>query len=92
MIDQFLPEEIQNVVYLDSDIICKRSYSINKETCKDEQNIALAAHTEGTRHKAPILLTNLNLKMININAGVLVINYNYWFKIYYKSLLDIMTY
>ena len=23
------------------------------------------AHTEGTRHEAPILLANLNLKMIN---------------------------
>ena len=95
LIDQFLPKEIQNVVYLDSDIICLNDpIQSLKETCKDlkKQNIALAAYTEGTRHKAPILFNKLKLKNDKyFNAGVLVINYNYWFKnSISKSLLDIM--
>ena len=67
LIDQFLPEEIQNVVYLDSDIICLDPIQSIKEICKDlnDQNMALAAHTEGTRHEALFFLANLNLKMIN---------------------------
>ena len=95
LIDQFLPKEIQNVVYLDSDIIClKDPIKSIKEICKNlnEQNIALAAYTEGTRNKAPILFNKLKLKNDKyFNAGVLVINYDYWFKnSISKSLLDIM--
>ena len=95
LIDQFLPKEIQNVVYLDADIIClKDPIQSIKEICKDlnDQNIALAAYTEGTRHEAPILFSKLKLKNDKyFNAGVLVINYDYWFKnSISKSLLDIM--
>ena len=95
LIDKFLPKNMQNVVYLDADIICLNDPVVSiKAICKDlnKKNVALAAYTEGTRDQAPILFNKLKLKNDKyFNAGVLVINYSYWFNhSMSSSLLEIM--
>lgn len=95
LIDNFLPKDLGSVVYLDSDIICMNNpVEILKATINDlkKKNLAIAAHKEGTRTEAPIIFNKLKLKSNNyFNAGVLVINYDYWVEhSISQSLLDIM--
>lgn len=95
LIDKFLPKNLGSVVYLDSDIICMNNpVEILKATINDlkKQNLAIAARIEGTRTEAPIIFNKLKLKSDKyFNAGVLVINYDYWVEnSISQSLLDIM--
>lgn len=95
LIDRFIPGDVKNIVYLDADIICLEDpIESLKNISKDlnTQNMALAAFTEGTRNQAPILFDKLKLKNdVYFNAGVLIINYDYWLKKSISdSLLDIM--
>ena len=83
-ISQYLPKNIEFLVYLDADIIC-----INDPTTKlletfsqiNSEGSVIAAKVETTREENNILFNRLNLKYDEqFNAGVLVINFNAWVK------------
>lgn len=86
-IDEILTKNTKTITYLDADVICLNDplnelNQISEEIVKKE--VGLAAFTEGTRANSPILFNKLKLKNNTyFNAGVLVINYDYWIK---KSL------
>lgn len=81
-ISQYLPKNIEFLVYLDADIV-----SVNDPTSKlletfseikSDGNI-IAAKIETTREQEEIFFNTLDLKSdLKFNAGVLVINFNAW--------------
>ena len=94
-IDRFLPEDLKQVVYLDADVICMKDPIIQLKTVSKElanSGFGLAALTEATRKEAPIIFNKLKLNHDNyFNAGVVMINYEFWKKNSVgNSLIDIM--
>ena len=75
-------EEIEHIVYLDSDIICLNNPQIlleNEIKKMKKYNKPLAAKTEGTRQDSLELFLKLGLKNDNhFNAGVIIINLKKW--------------
>jgi len=83
-ISQYLPKNIEFLVYLDADIV-----SVNDPTSKlletfseikSDGNV-IAAKIETTREQEKIFFNTLDLKSdVKFNAGVLVIDFNAWIK------------
>ena len=83
-ISQYLPKNIEFLVYLDADIV-----SVNDPTSKlletfseikSDGNV-IAAKIETTRGQEKIFFNTLDLKSdVKFNAGVLVIDFNAWIK------------
>jgi len=83
-ISQYLPKNIEFLVYLDADIV-----SVNDPTSKlletfseikSDGNV-IAAKIETTREQEKIIFNTLDLKSdVKFNAGVLVIDFDAWIK------------
>lgn len=83
-ISQYLPKNIEFLVYLDADIV-----SVNDPTSKlletfskikSDGNV-IAAKIETTREQEKMFFNTLDLKSdVKFNAGVLVIDFNAWIK------------
>ena len=83
-ISQYLPKNIEFLVYLDADIV-----TVNDPTSKlletfseikSDGNV-IAAKIETTREQEKIFFNTLDLKSdVKFNAGVLVIDFNAWIK------------
>lgn len=94
-IRDYLPKNIDYLIYLDADIICLNN---PLQSLKDEinllkkNNFPLGAKTEGTRKNSPELFEKLGLVNDNhFNAGMIIIDYQYWLKNdTEKKLLDIL--
>jgi lipopolysaccharide biosynthesis glycosyltransferase len=95
---KYLPKDIQNIIYLDSDIICFSNFlsSLNLEIKNlESSDYILAANTE-FRSGIPNVINvfdELNLKSNKyFNAGVLIINMREWRnQNVEKYLLDILS-
>ena len=83
-ISQYLPKDIEFLVYLDADIIC-----VNDPTSKlletfsqiNSENSVVAARVERTREQNNTAFNRLNLRSDDyFNAGVLIINFSEWIK------------
>ena len=81
--DKFIKsKDIEYLIYLDSDILCLNNPIdvFKNEISKMKKDlIPLGAKTEGTRLNSKDLFEKLGLKNDNhFNAGVLIIDYQYW--------------
>lgn len=81
-IADYLNHDIDNLIYLDADIICNQNpvEKIEKEFIKmKSQNKLLSAYVEATREKKPEYFERLGMKNDNqLNAGVLLVDYKKW--------------
>lgn len=94
-IDEYLPNSLNNIIYLDSDIVCLNNPNdiLNFEISEMEKDrYTIAAKTEGTRENSKELFDFLELKNNNhFNAGVMIINLQKWKKENTKNkLIDIL--
>lgn len=94
--DEYLPDYLENIIYLDSDILCLNDpiNQINLAISKMyNSKLTISAVTEGTSLDSPILFEKLKLNGEKyFNAGVLIINLNDWRSNNIKNkLLDIMN-
>lgn len=94
-IDEYLPKSLNNIIYLDSDIVCLNNPIdiLNFEISAMEKNgFTIAAKTEGTRDNSQELFDFLDLKNNNhFNAGMMIINLQQWkFENTKNKLIDIL--
>lgn len=82
LIDEYVPENLDFIVYLDADIICLNDpcNAIKKEIeIMKVEDTPLGAKTEGTRENSSDLFNHLGLVNDNhFNAGVIIINFQKW--------------
>ena len=83
-ISQYLPQDINFLIYLDADIVCVNDPTkklINTFSQIESDNNVIAAKVETVRRQNNAFFDRLNLKSDEqFNAGVLVINYSAWLK------------
>lgn len=80
-LEDYLGSELENVLYLDPDIICLNDIQNEFKTlCKklNDKDLVLAAKTDGVEKDAPELFRKLNMKKKYFNAGVMFINLRKW--------------
>lgn len=81
-IDEYIPDEVDYLIYLDADIICLNdpSQTIENEiNIMKSENTPLGAKTEGTRENSSELFEQLGLKNDNhFNAGMIIIDFQKW--------------
>ena len=83
-ISEYLPKDLDFILYLDSDIICLNDPIKELELIKEKmilENSVIAARIETKRDRNPELFERLKLKDNSyFNAGVLLINFQKWEK------------
>lgn len=81
-ISEYLPQNLEYLVYLDADIICVNDPTLKLfETFKkiNSEGNVIAAKLETTREENSIIFNRLNLNsQFYFNAGVLIIKYSDW--------------
>lgn len=81
-IEQFLPKEVNQILYIDSDIIClKNIESVYKNTFKNLNNsmFCIGAMTGAEKNRDNVeLFTNLEIDSLYFNAGVMFIDLKKW--------------
>jgi len=81
-IDEYIPDKVDYLIYLDADIICLNDpcETIEKEiSIMKSDNTPLGAKTEGTRENSSELFEQLGLKNDNhFNAGMIIIDFHKW--------------
>ena len=91
-IDHYLPNTLQDILYLDSDIICVKSFEkeyINEFKKLTKNNLTISARVIGDGVKNKDLLDRLGMKSNKyFNAGVLFINLDNWRKNKVESSLQ----
>lgn len=91
----YIPQNINNLLYLDADIICNKNFENEyKEVFENlnKQNKVIGARTTGTRKTNIEMFESISLLGNNyFNAGVLFIDYNKWLKNrIYNKLIEIL--
>ena len=81
-IDDYIPNDVGFLVYLDADIVCLNNpiHELENTILKmKKENKPLGAMVEGTRSNSEELFEKLDLKNNNhFNAGVIIIDYKKW--------------
>lgn len=82
LIEKYLPKNLENILYIDSDVFCIKNLKTNYEkvfTSLQASNTVIAAKTTSKRSIDDIpLFSKLNIDELYFNAGVLFINLNAW--------------